>query len=296
MKFSDLRSSAGLTVKEARELFNISFERLAAYEAGTLNPSTREVQVLRGLSFGVSVKNASNGTTACTMIPEILVGHQMNEPIKKKSPIVSPRSFAPSRIAKLSSWELTLSSIGLESAAARNSIGALAELFRADPSNEAWYFLWEQHCTRYFDLDTADLLLERYAVPGDGQRLFFLQAYCKMLLAAILEKAGFDLDDIARPGFFDWLNVLPTEALVPIKNEIVRIVALGNIGPNTTAQELSNFLSYMYQEIFPPALRHLTGEYYTPSWLIDHSLSSIETLSSDKPAVVFDPAAGSGGF
>jgi type I restriction-modification system DNA methylase subunit len=116
------------------------------------------------------------------------------------------------------------------------------------------------------------------------------------VLVVVLERAGFHPAGASRPGFFDWLDSINANDGAAIKKEITSIVALADISTDTTAQELSNFLSYMYQEIFPPALRHLTGEYYTPSWLIDHTLSSIERLSNDPPRIIFDPAAGSGGF
>jgi N-6 DNA Methylase len=202
----------------------------------------------------------------------------------------------PIPLKRAKSWDTMLSSVGLESSLAQNSIGALAELFEADASNEIWYSLWEQHCSSYFDLSEADRLLEQYTRSNRQRQLFFLQAYCKILLAAILEWSGFDFEKSSRPGFFDWLDAVDVEALAPIKRSIASTVALAEISQNATAQELSNFLSFMYQEIFPPALRHLTGEYYTPSWLVDHTLSSVEALSKDTPTIIFDPAAGSGGF
>jgi DNA (cytosine-5)-methyltransferase 1 len=83
--FSDLRSGAGLTLDEVQEVLKLSKERVAAYEAGTLNPSTREVHVLRGLSFGVAAKSASNNLIEHVMIPELRVENQMNKPLKKRS-------------------------------------------------------------------------------------------------------------------------------------------------------------------------------------------------------------------
>jgi DNA (cytosine-5)-methyltransferase 1 len=85
MSFSDLRSSAGLTQNEVQELLNLSGDRVAAYEAGVLNPSTREVQVLRGLSFGTTAKSANNNLIEHVMIPEPRVENQMNRPLKRRS-------------------------------------------------------------------------------------------------------------------------------------------------------------------------------------------------------------------
>jgi DNA (cytosine-5)-methyltransferase 1 len=83
--FSDLRSGAGLTLDEVQEVLKVSRERVAAYEAGALNPSTREVHVLRGLSFGVAANSASNESAARAIIPEPRVDPQMTRPLKKRS-------------------------------------------------------------------------------------------------------------------------------------------------------------------------------------------------------------------
>jgi hypothetical protein len=97
-------------------------------------------------------------------------------------------------------WELILEKVGLESALARASVGTLAELFASKESNAIWYFLWEGHCSSYFDLQAAEELLR---LPGKGMRLFLLQSYCKLLLETILEKIGFPTNDVFQPGFFD---------------------------------------------------------------------------------------------
>ena len=215
----------------------------------------------------------------------------------KQQPNVASIEPAPLALAKhfaVKSRELMLSSVGLESSLARGSIAALAKLFETSKANVVWHSLWEQHCSNYFDLAEADRILAQYSPSSNHRQLFLLQAYCKLLLGAFLERVG--LDFRTRPGFFDWLNVIDSDSLAAIQLDIRSIVTLAEIGRDTSAQELSDFLGFMYQEIFPPALRHLTGEYYTPSWLIRHTLSSLEAESSDAPKTILDPAAGSGGF
>jgi methylase of polypeptide subunit release factors len=198
-------------------------------------------------------------------------------------------------LKRAKSWDMLLASVGLESSLAQNSIRTIAEAFDEDGSNEGWYSLWREHCSNYFDLDEADRLLERHLIPGKQRKLFFLQAYCKLLLEKLLEQNGLSVEGVSRPGFFNWLDIIDFRSTGLVRQEIASIVDLADVS-HGSPQELSNFLSFMYQEIFPPALRHLTGEYYTPSWLIDHTLSSVESLSNDKPEVILDPAAGSGGF
>lgn len=196
------------------------------------------------------------------------------------------------------SWETAISSVNLDSALARRCICSIAGLFAANHSNKAWHCLWEEHCSSYFDLEEADSLLEKYVELGSGMRLFLLQTYCRLLMVEVLDKVGHDVRGVFKPGFFDWLDLAPEQTLEAIRTDIAENLALGDIREYGSIEDVSNFLSYMYQEIFPPELRHLTGEYYTPSWLIDYSLSTLDCLGTQpcRPVRVLDPAAGSGGF
>lgn len=199
-------------------------------------------------------------------------------------------------IGSFKGWDKSVFTVGLESSLAQESIRSLAELFEAKRSHGAWLSLWEQHCSSYFDLDEADRLLDQDTLPRRRHRLFFVQAYCKLLLVTILEKEGVDVAEATRPGLFDWLLDVDAKALASIKKKIIFAVSTEDIEQSATAHGLSNYLSFLYQEIFPPALRHLTGEYYTPGWLIEYTLSSVEARSRHVAKTVFDPAAGSGGF
>jgi hypothetical protein len=212
------------------------------------------------------------------------------------SPAVAERVQTLQRRVIAKSWEPAVSSVGLESEVAQRCIRTLAERFAADSTNKVWHSLWEEHCSSYFDLDEADVLVQKYVSSGSGMRLFLLQSYCRLLLVEVLHKVGYSVE--FKPGFFDWLELVPQEALAAIKVDLSKSFALGDVAAYSTVEDVSNFLSYMYQEIFSPELRHLTGEYYTPSWLIDYSLSSLESISdgSRRPARILDPAAGSGGF
>jgi transcriptional regulator with XRE-family HTH domain len=318
VEFEALRLKAGLSRAETADLLGVTEFTVIRYENGASRPSPIAIKwlqehlaILPSPLIPVSVLGSRingrdhDGAHESGRVVDVARSNAtlrtptMRNVATEKRRAEEPASVMPLSFAKCvpsKSWELTVSSLGLESSLALKSIGELASLFEADASNEIWRSLWEQHCCNYFDLAEADRLLEQCAFSSKRSRLFFLQAYCKMVLAAILERAGFDLAGVSRPGFFDWLTLMSADDVAAIKEEIKSIVALSDIGAGSTAQELSNFLSYMYQEIFPPALRHLTGEYYTPSWLIDHTFSSIDCLSNDLPRIIFDPAAGSGGF
>ena len=51
----------------------------------------------------------------------------------------------------------------------------------------------------------------------------------------------------------------------------------------------------LYQQLFPRALRHALGEYYTPDWLTRHVLDQVG-YQGDGQGRLLDPACGSGGF
>ena len=51
----------------------------------------------------------------------------------------------------------------------------------------------------------------------------------------------------------------------------------------------------LYQDLFPRYLRHALGEYYTPDWLAEHVLDSVDYRGTDRLRLL-DPTCGSGVF
>ena len=239
VEFETLRLKTGLSLAETADLLGITETTVIRYENGESRPSPIAIKWLQEhlatLSTGlvrVSILEsrvdssdrddpresarvrsvaASNATSRKLIMRKVATDEE------RTPESVSVMALTLAKSVSSKSWELTISSIGLESSLARKSIGALASLFEADTSNEIWRSLWEQHCCNYFDLDEADRLLEQYAFSTKRRHLFFLQAYCKMLLVAILERAGFDLAGASRPGFFDWLDTTNADDLAAIK-------------------------------------------------------------------------------
>src|SRR5262249_21331741 len=101
-----------------------------------------------------------------------------------------------------SAWQDVLGAIGLGSATATGCIATLSKLFSRH-ANAAWYALWREHCASYFDLAVAEGLLDCHVSSADGTRLFFLQAYCRLLLATLSRRYGFDVSSQETPGLFD---------------------------------------------------------------------------------------------
>jgi hypothetical protein len=57
----------------------------------------------------------------------------------------------------------------------------------------------------------------------------------------------------------------------------------------------NDLLKPLYQSLFPRAVRHALGEYYTPDWLAEHVLDQVGYLGQPE-ARVLDPTCGSGTF
>jgi methylase of polypeptide subunit release factors len=192
-----------------------------------------------------------------------------------------------------------LGAIGLGSATATECIATLAEL-SSKHANAVWLALWREHCASYFDLAEADGVLDGQVPTAAGTRLLLLQTYCRLLFATLSRRYGLDVADAERqtPGFFGWVDLLPPKAVVSLQDKISRHLPLATTASLNRASSFSQFLSYAYQGMLPPPVRHLTGEYYTPTWLVDYAVSSLpHSIGGTSRALrVLDPSAGSGAF
>jgi adenine-specific DNA-methyltransferase len=213
--FSELRSRAGLTVDEVRDLFNISSDRTAAYEAGTLNPSTREVQVLRGFSFRTVATNATKNSIDPEVILESRVEDQMTEHFKKKSSASIRQAFSLTKTA-------------LPKAAAPKGTGRFTNLdadklrggYYTSPEIAMWLSAWairsakddilEPSCGNgSFLTAAAERLLELGARPSDivahltGVEINAIEAACARdrLKKALRQKSE---QSVRTADFFTW--------------------------------------------------------------------------------------------
>jgi hypothetical protein len=186
--------------------------------------------------------------------------------------------------------------IGLRSEIAGRTLDHLASLLGDGVSNP-WFALWQEHCGPYFDLDAAESLLDVDARAG--ARLFLAHSYCKILLTefaslALGPRAGANRAE----SLYDWVNFPGSAELDALRRGLRRQIAAAADPSRLGAIDCSGFLAALYQEMFPPALRHLLGEYYTPSWLVAHALGRALSRHPETagPVTILDPAAGSGSF
>ena len=162
-----------------------------------------------------------------------------------------------------------------------------------------WLALWHEHCGSYFDLAAAEDILSADVPVASGTRLFLAHSYCRVVLSGLVHLAASHIETrTTRASLFDWINCLEDRELTDLRVELHRharrTVDFSQLG----AVDCSDLLATVYQELLPPPLRHLLGEYYTPSWLVEHCISHADRCQSTAghTLTVMDPAAGSGSF
>jgi N-6 DNA Methylase len=189
--------------------------------------------------------------------------------------------------------------ISLQSEIARQLIGQLSCLHGNDAGgSNPWLALWREHCSQYFDLDAAEALLAGNVNSPTGTRLFLGQSFCRLVLDEFVA-LGLGMSRTSRPaGLYDWVNALRSVQLDALRRDLRHKIASSAEPARLNATDCSDLLAAIYQEIFPPPLRHLLGEYYTPSWLVEHciqkTLSHVSEIADEM--TILDPAAGSGSF
>jgi hypothetical protein len=102
--------------------------------------------------------------------------------------------------------------------------------------------------------------------------------------------------NFSRGDLFSWYTAARCEPIGRLIRELAGRLAEYDAG--TLPKGLGgdgDLLGRLYQELFPRALRHELGEYYTPGWLADHLLEEVG-YSGEPDRRLLDPACGSGVF
>jgi SAM-dependent methyltransferase len=115
-----------------------------------------------------------------------------------------------------------------------------------------------------------------------------------------LEKGGsfrhFKITNFLEGDFFSWyLSVWNEEVEHLVMQMLTR---LDDYNPGTMSEEpgeARDLLKGLYQELFPRAVRHHLGEYYTPDWLAELTLDRAG-FDGDPDKRFLDPSCGSGTF
>lgn len=167
---------------------------------------------------------------------------------------------------------------------------------RADGQAKGWYELWAHHYRLYIDLYRVGTLAGIRVdsqLPGLGY--YLLQAYVWCILDSVARVL-----DVSSPGLHESILAWPvyfTAETGALEAELDKVVSsvLKRDTLMTSPILLPDVIAEMLQEFVPAQIRHLTGEYFTPAWLIEHCLNKL-TVDVPEHPVVMDPACGAGGF
>lgn len=190
--------------------------------------------------------------------------------------------------------------ISLTSQIAQSILNKLDRLCDEHQSEvKPWFALWHEHCDYYFDLPAAEEILSADVSAASGTRLFLAHTYCKIVLSELVHLASSNVENSAdRRSLYDWIDCVGNLELTNLRAELRRLAGRTAKFSKFGAVDCSDLLTTVYQELLPPPLRHLLGEYYTPSWLVEYCISHAEQRQSHSgnTLTVMDPAAGSGSF
>ena len=192
-----------------------------------------------------------------------------------------------------------IEALGFTSLIAQRILRKLDHLCGAHQSEVApWLALWHEHCDYYFDVPAAEDILSADVPVAPGRRLFLAHSYCKIVLSEIVHLVSPESGRGTRCSLYDWIACVGDRELTKLCAELSRIAGSTADLAAFGALDCSDLLAAVYQEILPPPLRHLLGEYYTPSWLVEYCISHAEHHRGQpgKTLTIMDPAAGSGGF
>lgn len=115
-----------------------------------------------------------------------------------------------------------------------------------------------------------------------------------------LEKGGIWADigitNFLEGDLFAWyLTAWNDEIAAAIKGIVSKLDEYDPRTLSVDVDESRDLLKLLYQHLFPRAVRHGLGEYYTPDWLADQVLDSVG-FDGNPDSRVLDPACGSGTF
>lgn len=95
-------------------------------------------------------------------------------------------------------------------------------------------------------------------------------------------------------AIFSWyLELKNTPSSVQLSNCVKRVFALISLYRMDKLERTRDILRDLYQGLVPSKLRQSLGEFYTPDWLVDFTLSKIKL---DVNSRYLDPTCGSGAF
>jgi hypothetical protein len=153
-----------------------------------------------------------------------------------------------------------------------------------------------------FALNTYIALLAKLvsacALPNASQDILDQSVPVKDRIASLesgemFEHAG--ILNMLSGDFFSWYHDDPSWSKFkqPIERLIVRLSGISFDVTKKSPNSIRDIFKGIYQTFVPGALRHALGEFYTPDWLAEHALDTLNWAPKDD---LLDPTCGSGTF
>lgn len=96
--------------------------------------------------------------------------------------------------------------------------------------------------------------------------------------------------------FLEWFTYTDDIFEVEIVNDTLNLLDQFDLTTFVTKpEEVQDILQEVYMELIPKEMRHLMGEYFSPDWIVEHSLDMVG-YNGDISKTLIDPTAGSGTF
>ena len=196
-----------------------------------------------------------------------------------------------------------LGDFGVRTAPAREAVQTLLAALNADGRSamRRWQACFGRWAGRFAAKPGRCLarLAGRYglsdAAGDDVVLLFAVQTYYATLVKLLAERFGLGRLDAGLPDNpFRWCESARSKAVGRLTDRLRQALAGYRLTPAADDGEC-DLLKPLYQDLFPRALRHQLGEYYTPDWLAAHVLDQAG-YTGEPGQRLLDPACGSGTF
>ena len=132
--------------------------------------------------------------------------------------------------------------------------------------------------------------------PGFTSEDVFDKAQIDMLFDGNDKENSKIVDNFFEAHFLEWFTYSDRGFEVEIVNKTLEIISNFDLATYVLKpEEVQDILQEVYMELIPAEMRHLMGEYFSPDWIVEHSLDMI-SYDGDIDKTLIDPTAGSGTF
>lgn len=132
--------------------------------------------------------------------------------------------------------------------------------------------------------------------PADKKNLAFNKAQIDMLFDGNMHNENELIDNFFETHFLEWFTFSDSMNEVSIVNDCLELILNFDLTSYILKpEEIQDILQEVYMELTPKEMRHLMGEYFSPDWIVEHTLD-MSGYTGDINKTLIDPTCGSGTF